>query len=324
MAEAIVIRNFGGSDVLKLEAVAIGDPGPGEVHVRQTAIGVNFHDIYVRSGLYDTLQPPGIPGCEAIGVVERAGPDVEFEHGDRVAYVTAGYGGYASERILAADLALRVPEAIGDEVVAANLLRALTVEMLTRRSHRLEPGMTILVHAAAGGVGRLLCQMASRLGVTVIGTVGSESKAAIATAAGCDHTILYREVDVADAVHDLTGGRGVQVVYDSIGADTFSGSLSALAPLGHLVNFGQASGAVEPLSMSTLAAKSLTVSRPILFHYLNVAGQYQAMADVAFEWFADGVLRPTPVKSFPLADAAAAHDLLESRAAGDNSVILIV
>ncbi len=314
MAGAIVVRRYGASDVLGLEDVTVGSPGDGEIRLRQTAIGVNFHDVYCRSGLYDTLRLPGIPGCEAVGVVEQVEPGVDtLSPGDRVAYVTSSYGAYAAERTLPAALAVPVPDTLDDDVVAATFLRGLTVHMLARQVHPLRAGMTVLVHAAAGGVGRLLCQWASKAGVTVIGTVGSPHKAVVAREAGCAETILYRERDVAAEIARITGGRGVDVVFDSVGHDTFPGSLAALALRGHLVNFGQSSGPVEPLAMSTLATKSLTVTRPILFHYLADPAAYRTMAAEVFAWLAEGTLRPEPPQRIPLADASRAHDALESR-----------
>lgn len=241
MSQAIVIREYGASDVLMPEGVQVPAPGAGELRLRQSAIGVNFHDIYVRSGLYNTLTLPGIPGCEAVGVIDAVGEGVEgFKAGDRVAYVTGPpYGAYASHRLLPASAVVPLPDEVGDDLAAATLLRALTVDMLTRRVMQLKPGMSILVHAAAGGVGRMMCQMAGHLGATVFGTVGSEEKAGIARDAGCAHPILYREVAFEEEVLRLTEGRGVDVVYDSIGADTFEGSLRALATCGHLWPPGQ-------------------------------------------------------------------------------------
>ena len=323
MAQAIVIRNYGGSEVLVCEDVEVAEPGVGELRVRQTGIGVNYHDVYVRSGLYKTLALPGIPGCEATGVVEAIGAGVtDFQVGDRIAYVTGGYGAYASHRTLPAHLAVPLPDNVSDENAASNLLRAMTVEMLTGPVCSISPGMSVLVHAAAGGVGRILCQALSNLGATVIGTVGSAEKAGIAAANGCAQTILYRDVDFTKAVEEITDGKGVQVVYDSVGADTFDGSIEALDFCGHLVNFGQSSGPIDPVAMTTLATKSLTVSRPILFHYLRNQKQYRAMASQALEKFASGQLiapAPTPV---PLSDAAQAHDILESMTGG-GSLILI-
>lgn len=324
MTSVSMMRSYGGSEVLKLEDAALPLMGDHDLHVRQTAIGVNFHDIYVRSGIYDTLVPPGVLGCEAAGVVEAVGSGVkDFKSGDRVAYVTGPpYGAYASERILPSNAAVHLPHTISDELAAGNLLRALTVEMLTRQVAEVHPDMTILVHAAAGGVGRLLCKMASHIGATVIGTVGSAEKAAIAKDMGCSHTILYREVDFAKAVMEITGGHGVQIVYDSIGADTFERSLAVLSMCGHLVNFGQSSGNSDPIAMATLAQKSLTVSRPILFHYLANRTTYETMAAQVFEDFANGVLDATAPQTFALADAGSAHDLLASRSA--TSPIILV
>ena len=317
MAKAIVIREHGGSDVLVCEDIDVGTPAAGQLRLRQTGIGVNFHDVYVRSGLYKTLPLPGIPGCEAVGVIDAIGENVKgFEVGDRVAYVTSAYGGYASHRLLDAAMAVKVPESLPDDLVATNLLRAMTVDMLIAQVTQVTPDQTILVQAAAGGVGKLLCQWASHIGATVIGTVGSEAKAEQAKAAGCAHTILYREVDFVDVVRDLTDGQGVDVVYDSVGKDTFYGSVDTLKLTGHLVNFGQSSGPVTPLEMPQLAAKSLTVSRPILFHYMQNPSAYTAMATSAFNAFAEGFLQAEAVKVLPLEAAAQAHDHLENRSGG--------
>lgn len=323
MATAIVLREHGGPEVLTSERVEIGRPGPGELRVRQTAIGVNFHDCYVRSGLYRTLALPGVPGIEAAGVVEETGVGVSgFAAGDRIAYVTGQYGAYASERLLPAALALRLPPGIAETVAATVLLKGLTAEMLTREVHRLKAGDAILVHAAAGGVGRLLCRRARQLGATVIGTVGSEAKAVVARAAGCAHTILYRQEDFVARVKDLTGGRGVDVVYDSVGRDTFDGSLDCLALRGHLVNFGQASGSVAPFEVSRLAARSTTLSRPVLFHYIVERGALEALAAPVFESVLSGVFDTEAGQAFPLADAAAAHRALEARQAEGPLLLL--
>ncbi len=264
-----MLRDFGGPDVLRLESVAVPAPGPGELRIRQTAVGVNFHDCYVRSGLYRTLPLPGVPGIEAAGVVEAVGPGVAgFSVGDRIGYVTGAYGAYASHRVLPAAIALRLPDGMDDRLAASVLLKGLTAEMLLRQVHRVEAGQTILVHAAAGGVGRILCQWAKHLGATVIGTAGSVAKAEVARASGCAHVILYREQDFVAEVKRITGGRGVDAAYDSVGHDTFDGSLECLAMRGHLVNFGQASGPVAPFQVQRLAGKSNSLTRPILFHYI--------------------------------------------------------
>ena len=214
MATAIVLRETGGPEVLKSESVVVGRPGAGELRIRQTAIGVNFHDVYVRSGLYQTLPLPGVPGIEAAGVIEEIGPGVSaFAIGDRIGYVTGHYGAYASERILPAGLAVRLPPDVSDQVAATVLLKGLTAEMLVREVRPIRPGDIVLVHAAAGNVGRLLCQLAQRLGATVIGTVGSEAKVAVAQRAGCAHTILYRQENFVERVREITSGRGVDIAY---------------------------------------------------------------------------------------------------------------
>jgi NADPH2:quinone reductase len=322
MAEAIVIREYGDAAVMRFEDIHVDAPAAGELRVRQTCIGVNYHDVYVRSGLYKTLALPGTPGCEAAGVVEEVGEGVsDFAVGDRVAYVTANYGAYASERLLPAKLAIKLDEAISDSLAASTLLRAMTVEMLMCRVHRVQSGMTVLVHAAAGGMGKLLCQWASHQGATVIGTVGSAEKAEAAQQSGCKHPILYREVNFAEKVRELTDGKGVNVVYDSVGADTFADSLDSLALCGHLVNFGQSSGPVDPLLMSTLASKSLSVSRPILFHYLIDSEQYHTMANTVLDALRKGVLKGGVVMPFALEDAGKAHSVLEGRSGGGALVL---
>jgi len=323
MTEAIVLRAHGGPENLRLDRVDVGDPGPGELRIRQTAIGVNYHDVYVRTGLYQTLALPGIPGIEAVGVVTATGPETEgFAVGNRIGYITGQYGAYASARVLPARLAVPVPEAIDDRLAATVLLKGLTAAMLVRRVHPIEPGMTVLVHAAAGGVGRLLCQWAAALGATVIGTVGTGAKRDLALAAGCAHAILYREVDFVAEVRRITQGRGVDVAYDGVGKETFDGSLEALATCGHLVNFGQASGPVEPLAMPRLAAKSASVTRPIVFHYTAEPGPLWEMAGEVFAAFAAGTLFAEAGQAFPLAEAGRAHTLLESRAATGPLILI--
>jgi NADPH2:quinone reductase len=323
MAQAIMLRSYGGPETLGYEPVEVGDPAPGEIRIRQTAIGVNYHDVYVRSGLYNTLVPPGIPGIEAVGVVTEVGPDVDgFAVGERIGYITNQYGAYASERILPARLALLLPGTIDDRLAATVLLKGLTAEMLVRRVHRIEPGMTVLVHAAAGGVGRLLCQWASALGATVIGTAGTTEKRDLALESGCAHVILYREVDFVAEVGRITGNRGVDVVYDGVGRDTFYGSLDALATFGHLVNFGQSSGPVEPLAMPRLAAKSASVTRPIIFHYTADTSRLNEMAQSLFDAFASGILTAEAGEAFPLAEAGRAHEKLESRTASGPLLLI--
>lgn len=323
MSAAIVIRAYGDANQLVLEDIDLPVPGRGEILVRQTVVGVNYHDVYVRSGLYKTLALPGIPGCEAAGVVHSVGEGVQgLKSGDRIAYVTGDYGAYATHRTLAAHLAVPIPDDVSDETAGSKLLRAMTVEMLTAKVHNIKPGMSILVHAAAGGVGRMLCQAAASIGAMVIGTVGSTAKADIAKDNGCTHTILYREVDFTSSVAELTEGKGVDVVFDSVGADTFDGSIKSLAMCGHLVNFGQSSGPVDPVAMSTLATKSLTVSRPILFHYLQNNEHYRVMAQSAMDNFQSGILKTSAVIPIALKEASEAHQTLESMTGGGSLVLI--
>jgi len=324
MSLSIVMSAHGGPEVLKAAEVTVGPPGAGEIRLRQTAVAVNFHDIYVRTGLYRTLALPGTPGLEGVGVVVEVGSGVAgFAPGDRVAYMTLGYGGYAAERNLAAELAVKIPAGVDDVTAASAYLKGLTVEMLVRRVHPLAPGKIVLVHAAAGGVGALLVQWAVKLGATVIGTASSEEKLEIARRAGCAHAINYRTANFVDAVRAITGGRGVDVVYDSVGRDTFRGSMDCLALCGHLVNFGQASGPVDPVAPIDLFAKSLTLSRPNVFHYVQQQrATLEAVAAELFQGFAEGWLTAPRPAEIPLADAAEAHRLLESRAIGGSVVLL--
>jgi len=323
MIDAIMLREHGEPAVLRLESVQLAAPAPNEVELRQTAIGVNFHDTYVRSGLYNTLRPPGIPGVEAVGVVQALGANVRnFQIGDRVGYVTDRYGGYAQARLIESEQLIRIPDDLDDRKAAAMLVKGLTAWMLLCKVRRLAAGETCLVHAAAGGVGRILCQWAAHLGAIVIGTVGSEEKARIALANGCQHVILYRKQNVPERVRELTNGRGVDVVYDSVGRDTFSGSLQSLAMRGHLINFGQSSGHIEPFAVRTLAERSATLSRPIVFHYIAAALERQEMAEHLFAAVRAGVLSVEIGAEFALKDAAEAHRLLESRR-GTGSTLLV-
>ncbi|MCA0200430.1 MAG: quinone oxidoreductase [Proteobacteria bacterium] len=323
MPKAIVIRQYGAAGELKLEDVTLGNPGPGQVRLRQGAVGVNFHDIYVRSGLYKTLALPGVPGVEAAGVIEAVGEGVGgFKVGDRAAYVTQTYGAYADVRLIDAAHLMKVPGGIDDRTLAASMVKGLTALMLTSKLRPLTSRDTCLVYAAAGGVGQVLCQMARRIGARVIGVVGGADKVARARAAGCDDVILRTEADVAAEVMALTKGRGVDIVYDSVGKDTFEASLDVLALRGHLVNFGQASGPVAPFTPARLAAKSNAVWRPILFHFLADPVERQAMADEFFAAVLAGAVKVEVGASFGLGEAPAAHQALESGAT-TNSIILI-
>lgn len=323
-AAAIVLRETGGPEVLRLETLPVGDPGRGEIRVRQTAIGVNFHDIYVRSGLYKTLALPGVPGVEAAGVVEAVGAGVAaFREGDRIAYVTKAYGGYASRRLLDANLAMLLPKGVDDRLAAASFVKGLTAAMLLQSvPGPARRGETCLVHAAAGGVGRLLCQWAHHLGVRVIGTVGSDAKAKIAREHGCDETIVYTAEDFVERALALTGGRGVDVVYDSVGGETFEGSLAALARRGRLVNFGQSSGPIAPFVISRLAAKSNALSRPMLFDYIAEPNEYAGMAAALFAGLGDGWLRVGAAAEYKLAAAGEAHRALESRRTSGSTILV--
>ena len=317
MTRAIVIREYGGPEALRMEDVAVPAPGPGQLRLRQTAVGVNYHDIYVRSGLYRTLALPGIPGLEGTGVVEAVGEGVtEFAPGDRVGYIQAGYGAYAEERIVTADSCVRLPDAIEDTVAAALLLKGVTGAVLVRDVHPVHAGEVVLVHAAAGGVGHLLAQWAKRLGARVIGTAGSPEKANAARRYGCDEVILYRETDFAEGVLELTGGKGADVVYDAVGRDTFDGSLKALALRGHLVIYGQASGPIPPFDIARLAPKSASITRPGYSHYMPTPKAFREVATRFFEELSAGRLRAEPATVLPLDQAEAAHRALENRAAG--------
>ena len=319
MPKAILMREFGSSSVLQVEEISIGTPGEGELFVSQSAIGVHYHDIYVRTGLYKTLNLPGIPGIEATGTVESIGPGVtDFKIGDRIVYVTSSYGAYATHRLLDAKLAVKLPKFVSDELIATNFSRALTVQMLTKQVLNLQSSHSILVTAASGGVGRLLCQYAHLLGVRVIGSVSTLEKTEVAKSYGCDYALIYGQKDFISVIMDITDGKGVDVVYDSVGADTFCQSLEALSLCGHLVNFGQSSGPVGPLRMAALSKKSLTVTRPILFHYIADSEIYKTMAGSVFNTFREGTLSLPPAEPHSLENASVAHDILESRRGGGS------
>lgn len=324
MAEkAIRIAEVGGPEVMALADAAVGAPGPGEVRLRHAACGVNFIDVYHRNGLYPQTLPSGL-GLEAAGVVEAVGEGVtHLAVGDRVAYAGGPIGAYASVRVMPAAPLVRLPESIGFDTAAAMMLKGLTVQYLLRRSFPLHGGETILFHAVAGGVGLIACQWARALGVNVIGTVGSDEKAALATAHGCTHVINYRRENFVERVRELTGGRGVPVVYDGIGKDTFTGSLDCLARFGTLVSYGNASGAVPPFALSELASRgSLYVQRPTLFHYTAQRADLEAMAAELFDVVAGGAVRIDIGHRYALADAAQAHRDLEARRTTGSSILL--
>ena len=313
MPNAIRIHETGGPDAMRWEAIDLSNPGPGEVRVRHTAIGLNFIDTYHRSGLY-SIELPAILGQEAAGVVEALGPDVSgWSEGDRVAYAVGPMGAYCEARNYPADKLLKLPEEISDEVAATVMLKGMTAEYLANRTAHLSPGDPILIHAAAGGTGLLLSQWAKHLGATVIGTVGSEEKAELAKAHGCDHVILYRSEDVAKRVMEITDGAGVKVSYDSVGKDTFQAPLDALAPMGMFVSFGQASGPITPFVPAVLAPKCLYFTRPTLFVYNRTRQLLEASVGRLFEVLSSGVVKSEVRQTYALHDAAQAHRDLEGR-----------
>jgi NADPH2:quinone reductase len=323
MPHAIRFHRTGGPEVLQWEAVEPAAPGPGEVRVRHHAVGLNYIDTYHRSGLYPVPLPSGI-GQEAAGVVEAVGEGVtEVAPGDRVAYAGGPLGAYAEVRNLPANVLVKLPDTISFEQGAAMMLQGLTAQYLLRRTYRVQPGDTVLIHAAAGGVGTIACQWAKALGATVIGTVGSDEKAAIARAHGCDHAIVYTRENFVERVRELTGGEGVPVVYDSIGADTFMASLACLRPLGMMVLFGASSGPVPPFDCTLLAKMgSLFLTRPTLFTYAAKRADLLAMAAELFEVVAAGAVKVEINQRYALADAAQAHRDLEARRTTGSTVLL--
>ena len=319
MTKAIRIHEAGGPEVLKWEDVEVGDPGPGEVRLRQTAVGLNFIDIYLRSGLYPL---PGLPsgiGQEGAGVIEAVGEGVTMlKVGQRVAYPLGPAGSYAEERLFPADRLVPLPDGIDDRTAAAIMLKGLTAWYLIRQTHEVKAGETILFHAAAGGVGLIACQWAKHLGATVIGTVGSDAKAELARANGCDHTIVYTRENFTEKVKELTGGAGVPVVYDSVGAATWEGSLDCLKPRGLMVTFGNASGKVPAFEPVVLSGKgSLYVTRPTLGHYIPTRESLLAAAKELFDVVIGGQVKITINQTYPLKDAAQAQiDLAERKTTG--------
>lgn len=324
MTHAIRFHKAGGPEVLVWEEVQLGKPGPGEARIRHTAVGLNFVDIYNRSGLYPVQLPSGLGG-EAAGVVEELGEGVtDLKVGDRVAYGQAPLGAYAEARLIPADRLLKLPDGIDDKTAAAMMLKGLTVQYLIRQTYRVKAGDTILLHAAAGGVGLILGQWAKHLGATVIGTVSSDEKAKLAKAHGCDHTIIYTREDFVKRVDEITAGKKVPVVYDSVGKDTFLKSLDCLAPLGVAVLFGQSSGSVEPLNLGLLAQKgSLFVTRPTLNTYAAKRDHLAAMAKELFEVVQSGAVKIEVHQTYPLKDAAKAQADLAARKTTGSTVLLV-
>jgi NADPH2:quinone reductase len=323
MSHAIRIHATGGPEVLTWEEVSVGEPGPGEARVRHAAIGVNYIDTYHRSGLYKLPLPSGI-GNEAAGVVEAVGPGVDWvKPGDRVAYGTGPIGAYSERRVMPADRLVKLPDRVTERSAATLMLKGLTVQYLFRQTYRLKEGETILFHAAAGGVGLIACQWARALGVTMIGTVGSDEKAALAKEHGCTHTIVYTRENFVERVKALTGGKGVPVVYDGVGKDTFPGSLDCLAPRGMFVSYGNASGAVPPFDILLLSQKgSLYATRPTLATYGASRTAMAAMADELFGLVQAGKIVSEPRQTFELKDAAVAHRALQARQTTGATVLI--
>lgn len=320
---AIRFHRTGGPEVLQWEHVDVPAPGPNEVRVRHHAIGLNYVDTYFRTGLYPASLPSGI-GKEAAGVVEAVGSDVsEFVPGDRVAYAGGPLGAYAQSRVIPAEYLVRLPDTVSFEQAAAMMLKGMTAQYLLRRTYRVQRGETILVHAAAGGVGLLLCQWAKVLGVTVIGTVGSEEKAALAHANGCTHPVVYTRENFVQRVREITQNEGVSVVYDSVGKDTFYGSLDCLKPLGMMVLFGASSGPVEAFDCSLLAQKgSLFLTRPSLFTYVAKRSDLLEAARELFEVVTSGAVTVSVQQRYALADAVNAHRDLEARRTTGATLLL--
>ena len=322
-AAAVVLTRYGGPEAMQLRAVALPPPGPGEARLRQTAIGVNFIDVYCRRGSFTMVAPGGVLGLEAAGVVEGIGPGVvSVRPGDRVAYACAPPGAYATARNLSADMLVKLPADLGDREAAALMLKGMTASFLLHDVHAVKPGDYVLVHAAAGGVGQILCRWAKALGASVVGVVSTAQKADVAAQVGCDLTLLQSDPGLVDTVRRFAGGAGVQVVYDAVGADTFDLSLACLAPRGALVSFGQASGDVGARSIDQLASRSVTLSRPNYSHYTDTVEKLATQSTRLFAALRTGAVVATPPRLYPLADAAKAHADLEGRKTTGAVVLL--
>ena len=320
--DAILVRAYGGPEVMQWTRIPVPPPGPGEVTLHHTAVGVNFIDVYCRTGYFRLLQPPGVPGMEGIGVVEAVGSGVTgLARGDRVGYACAPVGAYAGRRTMPAELLVSIPEDIDDDTAAAVLLKGMAAEFLLHRVHPLRAGETVVVHAAAGGIGVLLAQWASALGATVIGVVGSEDKARIARAQGCAHVALAGD-DVAARVMEWTGGRGADVIYDAVGRDSVARDVGMLALCGHIVSYGQAAGHLEPLDVASLAERSGRVSRPNFGHYVGTPAQVRQSSQRLFDALRRGLLSPLIGARLPLREAAEAHRRLENRASVGATLLI--
>jgi len=323
MTKAIRIHEHGGPEVLKYEDVDLGDVGPGEVRLRHSAIGLNFIDVYQRTGLYPLGDLPKTLGMEAAGVIEEVGSDVEdFKAGDRVAYAM-GLGSYSEERIWSTDRLVKLPDSIEDQTAAAMMLQGMTAYYLINRTYQVKAGDTILFYAAAGGVGLIACQWAKHLGATVIGCVGSEEKAELAKAHGCDHPILYRDENVPGRVKEITGGEGVPVVYDSIGKNSFDDSLDCLSPFGLMVSFGNASGPVDPFNIAALGPKgSLHITRQTLATHTATRALIDECAGALFDVVEGGHVKININQTYPLAETEQAHRDLQARKTTGSTILL--
>ena len=323
MSMAIRIHQTGGPDVLKWEDRDVGNPAAGEVKIRQAAVGLNFIDIYMRTGLYPVTDFPFTLGMEGSGVIEAIGDGVEgFSVGERVAY-PMNPGAYAEERLIPAARIVKIPASISDNEAAAMMLKGMTAQYLLRRTYRVQPGDNILIYAAAGGVGLILCQWAKHLGATVIGCVGSPEKADLAKANGCDHTILYRDENVPDRVKEITGGEGVAVSYDAIGQATLESSLDSLKPFGTLVSYGNASGPITEFNPGVLAAKgSLYLTRPTLATHTSTRDLLEDSANELFGVVTSGHVKINIGQTYALSDTAKAHEDLEGRKTTGSTVLL--
>lgn len=322
MSKAIVIDAFGGPEVLQWRDVEVGDPGSDEVRIRHTAVGLNYIDVYCRTGLYPLLTPPATPGMEAAGVIEAVGPGVaDFTEGDRVAYVQGPGGAYAEARTMKTDKLVKLPEDISDDQAAAMMLKGMTAEYLIHRTTHVQADDTVLVHAAAGGVGLLLCGWCKDKGARVIGTASNDAKARLAKAHGADEVIVTASENFVDRVAEITGGNGARYIYDGVGRDTFDGSLEALAMRGHLVSYGNASGPVEPFTMLKLSPRSATITRPTLFHYIAERAALDEVAGNLFDAVRRGAVKIEVNQTYPLAETAQAHRDLEARKTTGSTVL---
>lgn len=324
MTKAIQIHEYGGPEVMRWDSIDVGAPGVGEVRIRHTAVGLNFIDVYHRTGLYPLPSLPAVIGMEGAGIVEALGPGVtHLNLGQRVAYASLPPGAYCEARLMPADRLVPIPETVTDHQAAAMMLQGMTAQYLLRRTFRVNPGDTILIHAAAGGVGLIVCQWAKHLGATVIGTVGSDEKAALASANGCDFPINYSRENFPDRVREITAGAGVNVVYDSIGKDTFEGSLDCLAPLGMMVSFGNASGPIPPFEPAILSAKgSLFFTRPTLMTYTAKVEDLQIAAGELFDMVTKNHIKISVNQTYALQNAAKAHADLEDRKTTGSTVLI--